>query len=55
LSYSHSLGTIQTVSFLRYAPENISSTGTVKGKWLFEITKLTKDPMNPGLILKLTR
>jgi len=26
-----------TVNFLRYTPENTSSTGVVTGKWLFEI------------------
>jgi hypothetical protein len=40
-SYSLSLGTIQTVKLLRYAPENRPSPGVIIGKWLLENYKLT--------------
>jgi hypothetical protein len=40
-SYSLSLGTIQTVKLLRYAPENRPSPRFIIGKWLLKNYKLT--------------
>jgi len=40
-SYSLSLGTIQIVKLLRYAPENRSSPRVIIGKWLLKNYKLT--------------
>jgi hypothetical protein len=42
-SYSLSLGTIQTVKLLRYAPENRPSLRVIIGKWLLKNYKLTTE------------